>query len=85
MGLLARQAEAGRLIILLGSAQPFQRPDLFVEGAPEAWFGRPEVTLTAEGKEARFVIPVQPAEAAAALPLTLTLTDVGRAAELTVR
>lgn len=85
IGLLSRQADAGRLIILLGSAQPFQRPDLFVEGAPEAWFGRPEVSLAEGGKKARFVIPVQPAEAAASLPLTLTLTDVGRAAELTVR
>ena len=83
--LLSHRAAPGQLTILLAGEQPFAQPDLFVEGAPEAWFGRPEVTLTAEGKEARFAIPVQPAEAAAALPLTLTLTDVGRAAELTVR
>ncbi len=88
--LLSRRAEPGRLVIELAGGQPFARPDLFVEGAPEAWFGRPEVSLTAGGRQARFVIPVQPPEAATALPLTLTLTDAGRpdgrrAAEITLR
>lgn len=88
--LLSRQAEPGRLVLLLDSGQPFAQPDLFVEGAPEVWFGRPEISLAEGGKTVRFVVPVQPAEAAAALPLTLTLTDTGRsdagrAVEFTLR
>lgn len=83
--LLSRQATPGRLTISLGADHPFERPDLFVEGAPEAWFGRPEVSLAPGGREAHFVIPVQPAEAAASLPLALTVTDTRLAAEFTVR
>src|SRR5690606_34087546 len=88
--LVSRQAVPGRLTLLLAAKQPFGKPDLFVEGAPEAWFGRPELSLSDDGRQARFVIAVQPAEAALSLPLTLTVTDAGpretrRAVELTVR
>lgn len=82
--LASRQAAPGRLTIRLAGPRPFERPDLFIEGAPEAWFGRPEVSLSADGREARFVIPVQPAGAASDLPITMTLTDKGLALELTV-
>lgn len=83
--LLSHRAAPGQLTILLAAEQPLEKPDLFIEGSPEAWFGRPEVALTDGGRQARFVIAVQPADAAASLPLTLTVMDAGRAAELTVQ
>lgn len=83
--LVSQQAEAGMLTVVLAGERPFDRPDLFVEGTPEAWFGRPEISLTPDRRTARFVIPVQPAAAASGLPLTLTLTDTALAAELTLR
>lgn len=81
--LVERHAEPGRLTVVLRSALPFERPDLFVEGAPEAWFGRPQATLSPDRREVRFILPVQPANAVGrGKPLTLTVTDGARAAEL---
>lgn len=85
IALAGHQAGPGRVTVILQSELPFERPDIFVEGAPEAWFGRPEVVLGADRREARFVLPVQPDDALkGGKPLTLTVTDVTRAAELTL-
>ncbi|WP_370156857.1 protein-disulfide reductase DsbD domain-containing protein [Ferrovibrio sp.] len=81
--LVAHRQRAGQIEIVLAGRQPFRAPDLLVEGAPEAWFGRPQVTLSEDRRTASFLLPVRPASAAAG-PLVLTLIDGDRAAELTV-
>lgn len=81
IALVSRMAKQGKLTLVLSSTTPLHKPDLFVEGSPDAWFGRPAVTLAKDGREARFVLSVTPPEAAAG-PLTLTLVDGARAAEL---
>lgn len=81
--LLSRQSAGDRLILTLGSETPLTAPDLFVEGNPEAWYGRPEVTLSPDWRQARFAFEVAP-PAAAEPPLTLTLVDGSLAAELQV-
>ncbi|MFC3678043.1 protein-disulfide reductase DsbD domain-containing protein [Ferrovibrio xuzhouensis] len=81
--LVSRLEQNGRLSVILSSDRPLHQPDLLVEGTPDAWFGRPVVTLATDGRQAQFVLPVTP-PAAAAGPLVLTLLDGGRAAELTL-
>ncbi|HEV2300359.1 MAG TPA: protein-disulfide reductase DsbD domain-containing protein [Stellaceae bacterium] len=63
---------------------PFRAPDLFVEGADPASFGRPEIRLAEAGRSAVLTVPVRQAKRADLVgkPLTLTLVDGGRAAEL---
>src|SRR3546814_9503261 len=51
--LVSRSEQNGRLSVTLSSDRPLRKPDLLVEGTPDAWFGRPVVTLTAGGKQAR--------------------------------
>jgi suppressor for copper-sensitivity B len=62
---------------------PFATPDLFIEGAKDASFGRPRVTLAEAGRMALFVIPIEGAQASDLLgrKLLLTLVDGRRAAE----
>ena len=81
VALVSRSATKGHLTIVLSSRQPLRKPDLLVEGTPDAWFGRPAVTLSDGGRHAAFVLPVTPAKAGEAA-LTLTLLDGERAAEL---
>lgn len=81
--LVSRSEQNGRLSVTLSSDRPLHKPDLLVEGTPDAWFGRPVVSLMAEGREAKFVLPVAP-PAAASGPLVLTLLDGTRAVELAV-
>jgi suppressor for copper-sensitivity B len=81
IALVSRTRQGGKLAIVLSSDRVLHHPDLMVEGLPDAWFGRPVVSLDDGGRRARFVLPVTPA-AAAAGPLTLTLVDGGFAAEL---
>jgi len=81
--LLSRSAAGGRLTLVLSSDRPLEKPDLLVEGPPEAWYGRPAVSLSADRREGHFVLPVKP-DVAAMAPLILTLVDDGLAAELKV-
>jgi suppressor for copper-sensitivity B len=72
------------LIVDLRSDQkPFVRPDLFVEGTGNGLPAAPEVALGDGGKTARLAVRL-PALPPAGRPLTLTLTDDGRAAEFSV-
>lgn len=83
IALAGHRMESGRLVVALHSETPFERPDLFVEAAPEVWFGRPELALSADRRAAHFTVPVQPERALKdSGPLVLTVTDAGRAAEL---
>lgn len=79
--LVSRRVADGKLTLVLASRQPLRMPDLFVEGAADAWFGRPVTILSDGGRQARFVLPATPT-AAAQGPLTVTLVDGERAAEL---
>lgn len=74
-----------RLIVGLRSATPLQSPDLFVEGAPDSWFGRPAIALMDQGREVRFEVPSNLPAAAAGRPLRLTLVDGSRAADMVVQ
>lgn len=74
--------KADRLIVGLRSATPLQSPDLFVEGAPDSWFGRPQIALMDEGREVRFEIPSNVPPASAGRPLRLTLVDGNLAADM---
>jgi suppressor for copper-sensitivity B len=73
-------------IRLISSGTPFVAPDLFVEGAKEASFGRPAIVLSDHGREAELTVPVSGTRWAALLgkPLTFTLVDGARAAEFSV-
>ena len=71
-----------RLIVALHSDRPLRSPDLFVEGTPDSWFGRPQVALMSSGQEMRFEFPVTLPPAAADRPLRLTLVDPVLSAEL---
>jgi suppressor for copper-sensitivity B len=74
-----------RLIVALHSDGPLRNPDLFVEGTPDSWFGRPQVALMADGREMRFEFPVVLPPSAADRPLRLTLVDPTLSAELVVQ
>jgi suppressor for copper-sensitivity B len=68
---------------LASTGAPLAGPDLFVEGAEGASFGRPAVELADGGREADLHVPISGAKLADLLgkPLTLTLVDGRRAAE----
>lgn len=83
--LVERSLAQDRLVVVLRSGTPLQRPDLFVEGVPEAWYGRPQTTLSPDGREVRFDLPATVPAGAAAAPLVLTLVDPALAAELTLQ
>lgn len=72
------------LLVTLQSGMPLSNPDLFVEGAPESWFGRPQVSLSPDGREAQFRLPATLVNDENQ-PLRLTLVDPVLAAELVLR
>ena len=67
---------------LRSAAAAFNQPDVFVEGLEKGSPGRPMVTLSASGREARITVPIRDASAADIVgkALTLTLVDGSRAA-----
>ncbi|HEX4764927.1 MAG TPA: protein-disulfide reductase DsbD domain-containing protein [Lichenihabitans sp.] len=70
-----------RLVATLRSAgMPFERPDLFVEGAGEGLPPAPDVALSEDGMVARLSVGL-PETFKTGTPLTATLVDGGRAAE----
>lgn len=79
--LLSRHSAPGELVVTLASDRPLAQPDLFVEGPSEAWFGRPDVSLSPDRRQARFAFSVAPSDAAAK-PLILTLVDEAVRAEM---
>ncbi|WP_298724157.1 protein-disulfide reductase DsbD domain-containing protein [uncultured Ferrovibrio sp.] len=82
--LVSRHSTPGELGITLESDLPLSQPDLFIEGPSEAWFSRPEVSLSPDRRQARFVFSVSPVDAAAK-PLTLTLVDDAIRAEMALK
>lgn len=65
------------------SETPMLAPDIFVEGPDGAWFDRPRLDLSADGRSARLTMAGGGADTAAILAegLTLTVVDGPRAAE----
>lgn len=67
------------------AAEPFETPDVFVEGPPELAFDPPRVRTAEGGRSAVFEVRVVGLEAGvgtlAGTPVTLTLVDGARAAE----
>ncbi len=76
--------EAG-LRVSARSDRPFKNPDLFVEGPRELIVGRPDVTLSDDGRRALFALPAiglgDLPDDGAGSALTLTLVDGGRSME----
>ncbi|MCG8690940.1 MAG: hypothetical protein MI806_07000 [Minwuiales bacterium] len=78
---------AGRDQVLLISAiaeRPFGLPDMLVEAPGRYVFGRPELTLSDDGKRADFRIHVDAGKSGkplTGLPMTVTLIDGARAVE----
>ena len=68
--------------------EPFETPDLFVEGPPELAFSAPRIGLSEGGRRAHLEVAVYGSEdldgGLAGNRLTLTLVDGGRAAERTL-
>lgn len=83
--LVTHRQKPDRLVVVLQSQLPLQRPDLFVEGAAESWFGRPQVILSADGREVRFDLPATFGAGKANQPLRLTLIDPALNAELVLQ
>ncbi|HEM45519.1 MAG TPA: hypothetical protein ENO23_00575, partial [Alphaproteobacteria bacterium] len=75
--------ESVLLRVALASESPMAEPDLFVEGPITAFFGKPEIDLSADGRRA--VMTLKGAGATpdefAAEPLLVTLVDGERAVE----
>ena len=73
------------LRIAAEAAEPFDTPDVFVEGPPELAFDPPRVTLAEDGRRVVLEVPVVGLEPGAGTlagtPVTLTLVDGARAAE----
>ncbi|MFN3402291.1 MAG: hypothetical protein ACK4Z4_18275, partial [Ferrovibrio sp.] len=80
--LVSHKLKPDRLIVTLQSQIPLQQPELFVEGTPDSWFGRPAVHLGANGQEVRFDLPAGYPPDKANQPLRLTLVDRSLQAEL---
>ncbi len=82
--------DALHMVVSSTSEIPFRAPDIYFEGQPELGFGEPRTTLSDDGRSALMRVAVTgfqgtPAEAADALggsPLTLTMVDGRRAAEI---
>jgi suppressor for copper-sensitivity B len=80
--LVSHRLKPDRLVVTLQSQTPLHEPELFVEGAPDSWFGRPAVNLAANGREVRFDLPATYSPDKANQLLRLTLVDRGLQAEL---
>jgi suppressor for copper-sensitivity B len=80
--LVSHRLKPDRLVVVLQSQLALQNPDLFVEGAPESWFGRPVISMGAQGREVRFDLAASYPAAKAGQPLRLTLVDPVLQAEL---
>ena len=75
------------LVVTVVSAEPFQAPDLIVEAPAPLTFGSARVELTDDGRTGRFRLPVlgKASGELAGTPITLTLMDGPRGAEVTAR
>lgn len=80
--LVSHKLKPDRLVVTLQSQAPLQDPDLFVEGTPDSWFGKPAVQLGENGREVRFDFPAGYPPEKANQPLRLTLVDRSLQAEL---
>ncbi len=80
--LVSHKLKSDRLVVTLESQTPLQQPDLFVEGTPDSWFGRPVVDLAANGQRVRFDFPAGYPPDKGSQPLRLTLVDRNLQAEL---
>lgn len=79
------KSERATLEVLVRASEPFDSPDLLVEGPGQMGFGLPEVHLSEGGTAALLRLPVSltgwPPAMLAVPPLTLTLIDGARAIE----
>lgn len=80
--LVSHRLKPDRLVVTLQSQTPLHQPDLFVEGSPDSWFGRPVVSTGANDQEWRFDLPATYPPDKANQPLRLTLIDRSLQAEL---
>lgn len=80
--LASHHLKPDRLVVTLKSQTPLHDPDLFVEGTPDSWFGRPVVNLGANGQQVRFDFPAGYPPGKPNQPLRLTLVDRSLQAEL---
>ena len=83
---LLRGGKDARVLIEARSREPFERPDVFVEGPDEVVFGKPIVTLSDNGRRAVLAVTgigLEPAQLDGA-KLVLTLVDKDRAMETSV-
>ncbi len=80
-------AEGETLSVAATAREPFETPDLFVEGGPAAVFAPPAITVTDGGRRLVATITRTRGEVGSSLadaPLTLTLVDGARAMEAQV-
>ncbi len=74
--------ESPRLEAVATSDEPFENPDLLVEGPPGWIYGKPEVSLQDGGTRARLSVPIEKGRLAEGVidgkRLTLTLMDGGQ-------
>ena len=76
--------EESRLLVTVASNLAFANPDVLVEGPPAFSFSKPEVSLSDDGKVAKFEVAAHAGPGAGVLEgkmLTLTVTDGLRAME----
>ncbi len=74
------------LLTVVRAAEPFQQPDLFIEGLPSADWGRPSLAVRGDGRQANIVVPRLDAGGMPdqEISLKLTLVDGDRAVEHTL-
>ena len=83
---LLRESKEPRIQIEARSQQPFESPDVFVEGPEEVVFGKPSVSISEGGRRAVLAVTgigLEPARLDGA-SLILTLVDNDRSMETTV-
>lgn len=83
------RVEAGPKLVAeaVSDGQNFSQPDLLVEGPSSLFFGKPDVSLSDDGRLATLTLPIEPSvdtSQAASGNLTLTLTDGERGLEAEV-
>ena len=81
---LASAGEKVKMTVVATAREPFVTPDIFVEGPDGSFFGKPEVSLSDDGRQTVFVVSGGGLEGpvdAKGVPLILTLVDGDRMLE----
>lgn len=81
------EEKSARLRVIASATTPFGKPDVFIEGPVEFFYGKPEFTFTDSRRTAAAEITVDGTQyiegGLAGAPLTITLVDGKRSAERT--